>query len=137
MCVVQMLYRVQYVVQMLYGTWEYPEVNGLYIGVCVCCTKAVQCRCVVQTLYKTQVRELREELEEKIKELADLDTDAKNLENERYTPLQIYFLKQSTFLGIEMRKITKFTRIRFHALRYKYLGSIVYSSRCYMPKWPK
>ena len=37
----------------------------------------------MQTLYKTQLRELKEELEEKIKHYTDLENDHKHLENER------------------------------------------------------
>ena len=37
----------------------------------------------VQKLYKTQVRELKEELEEKLTQYSDLERDFKNLENER------------------------------------------------------
>ena len=37
----------------------------------------------MQTLYKTQLRELKEELEEKIKHYTDLENDHKHLESER------------------------------------------------------
>jgi len=39
--------------------------------------------CLLQTLYKTQVRELKEEVDEKLRLYVDLDTDFKNLENDR------------------------------------------------------
>ena len=38
---------------------------------------------VFQTLYKTQMRELKDELEEKIRQYADLEGDHRIIENER------------------------------------------------------
>ena len=45
------------------------------------------------------------------------------------------FLKQTTFLGIEMLKITSFACIRFQTLWHRYLGPFDDSSRRYMTGW--
>lgn len=40
---------------------------------------------ILQTLYKSQIRELQEDLEEKIKQNSELETDFKSVEKERDT----------------------------------------------------
>jgi predicted RNase H-like nuclease (RuvC/YqgF family) len=40
---------------------------------------------VFQTLYKSQVKELKEEIEEKIKKIEELKQELSNLREDRYT----------------------------------------------------